>query len=102
MLQGPTLLKKLATAAKENGLDGIGLINMHGKPTTAILMHREGFGDDDIISLASSVNIRVLCLADIMNRSPPLAAGRQPKVSREDLATIVYTSGTTGRPKGLV
>jgi long-subunit acyl-CoA synthetase (AMP-forming) len=76
------------------------------------------------------LNLRVLCLADIMNASSPIpdrmvrwncnptAAGTDlittsnsyyiriahfqlslqlPHLTKDDLATIVYTSGTTGR-----
>ena len=102
MLQGPSLLKKLAKAAEDDGSESIGLRNKHGPAKTVVFMHREGIDDDEITSLASSLNMRILCLADIMNRCPPMSAQRTPKVSRQDLATIVYTSGTTGRPKGVM
>ena len=99
VLQGPTLLKKMAKAAERDGLEGIGLSNKHGPASTIVLMHREGLDDTDIASLSSSLGARVLCLVDIMNSSKPASIGALPSLTSDTLATIVYTSGTTGRPK---
>ncbi|KAL7428015.1 hypothetical protein ACHAXM_001094 [Skeletonema potamos] len=102
VLQGPTLLKKMAKAAERDCLEGIGLSNKHGPARTAVLMHREGLDDVAITSLASSLGVRVLCLADIMNSSKPIQDSVLPNLTSDTLATIVYTSGTTGRPKGVM
>ena len=91
------MLKKLAKAAEDDGLEGIGLSNKHGPAKTVVLMHREGFDDDHLSNLSSSLGLRILCLADMMNNSAPMPDKKLPKISRDDLATIVYTSGTTGR-----
>jgi long-chain acyl-CoA synthetase len=72
VLQGPSLLKKLAEAARKDGSQGIGLKNKHGDATTVVLLHREGFDDDQIGYLAASLRLRVLCLSDMMNKSSPL------------------------------
>lgn len=69
MLQGPSLLKKLAESAGKDGLDGIGLSSKHGSAKTVVMMHREGLDDDRIAYLATTLKLRVLCLADIMNAS---------------------------------
>ncbi len=99
VLHGPTLLEKMAKAAERDGLGGIGLSNKHGPASTIVLMHREGLSDTDIANLSSSLGVRVLCLVDIMNSSSPASIGSLPSLTSDTLATIVYTSGTTGRPK---
>ena len=78
---------------------GIGLSNKHGPASTVVLMHREGLDDTDIANLSSSLGVRVLCLVDVMNSSSPASIGSLPSLTSDTLATIVYTSGTTGRPK---
>ena len=97
VLQGPTLLRKMAKAAERDGLEGIGLSNKHGSPSTVVLMHREGLDDAGIQGLSSSLGVRVLCLADIMNSSKPVSVDALPSLTSDTLATIVYTSGTTGK-----
>jgi long-chain acyl-CoA synthetase len=92
----------MAKAAERDCLEGIGLSNKHGPARTAVLMHREGLDDVAITSLASSLGVRVLCLADIMNSSKPIQDSVLPNLTSDTLATIVYTSGTTGRPKGVM
>ena len=100
VLQGPTLLKKMAKAAERDGLEGIGLRNKHGPASTIVLMHREGLDDTDFARLSSSLGVRVLCLVDIMNSSKSVSISSDlPNLTSDTLATIVYTSGTTGRPK---
>jgi hypothetical protein len=72
VLQGPTLLKKLAEAAGKDGLEGVGLSSTKGTARTVVLIHREGLDDSRIAYLGTTLNLRVLCLADIMNASSPI------------------------------
>ena len=95
----------MAKAAEREGMEGIGLSSEHGSARTVVLMQREGLSDTDISRLASSLGVRVLCLVDIINSCKPLALDSvlpQDRPSSEKIATIVYTSGTTGRPKGVM
>jgi long-subunit acyl-CoA synthetase (AMP-forming) len=39
-------------------------------------------------------------LLDLVSKGTPLSAGTRPALSPADLVTVVYTSGTTGEPKG--
>ena len=55
VLQGPTLLKKMANTAERDGLEGVGLSNKHGPASTIVLMHREGLDDTDFARLSSSL-----------------------------------------------
>ena len=98
VLQGPKLLKKLAKDAKAKQLTNLGLANeSHGPVQTVILMHREKASDVDIAQMAEEVGVRIEVFGDMMkNAAPPKDL---PKLGKKDIATIVYTSGTTGRPK---
>ena len=103
VLQGPKLLKKLAASAQAAGLPGLGLSNpSHGPVRTVILMHREKATAEDIARFGAEFNVQVAVLADLMDRFTPLQENQYAEISREDVATIVYTSGTTGRPKGVM
>lgn len=103
VLQGPRLLKKLAKIAKENGLESLGLKNdSYGPVKTILLMHREKQSDADISKLAAEAGVEVHVFADLMDKATPLDSIRRPKLGPSDIATIVYTSGTTGRPKGVM
>jgi len=103
VLQGPCLLKKLAKSAKENGLENLGLKNdSYGPVKTVILMHREKQSDEDIAKLAAEAGIVVHVFADLMEKAAPIDASRRAQLGPSDIATIVYTSGTTGKPKGVM
>ncbi|GKY90979.1 hypothetical protein MPSEU_000070700 [Mayamaea pseudoterrestris] len=103
VLQGPKLLQRLATDAKAKNMPSLGLSNAkYGPLKTIILMHREKKTDDDIAKMAKQLDIDILVFSDLLAAAQPLGQSRRPKIGKEDLATIVYTSGTTGRPKGVM
>lgn len=84
-------------------MNGIGLENeSHGPVKTIILMHKEKKSVEDIEEMVTGLGIRVMVFQDLIEATSPIAAESIPFVSREDLATIVYTSGTTGQPKGVM
>lgn len=98
VLQGPRLLQRLAKDASDGSL---GLSNeKYGKVKTVVLMHREKKSDADIAEMASGLNIDVQVFADLVEAAEPIQ--NRPKLTKSDLSTIVYTSGTTGNPKGVM
>jgi long-chain acyl-CoA synthetase len=104
VLQGPKLLRKLAKDAEAKKLQNkLGLWNQkYGNVKTIILMHREKETDEAIQQLGVELGVQVSVFADLLANAAPISASRRPNLTRNDLATIVYTSGTTGRPKGVM
>lgn len=103
VIQGPKLLQKLAKNAKKNGLEKFGLKNdSFGPVKMIILMHREKMSEEDIRKIAEENGVEIKLFADLLKNTAPIDAGVLPKLGSNDIATIVYTSGTTGRPKGVM
>uniref|UniRef100_A0A7S1BQL2 AMP-dependent synthetase/ligase domain-containing protein n=1 Tax=Corethron hystrix TaxID=216773 RepID=A0A7S1BQL2_9STRA len=104
ILQGPKLLKKLAIDAKKCGLPGLGFSNeKFGAVREIVLMHKEKMTNDDIVKMVEDLeltDINVKVFSDMVEEEVPLTREEHPPVGRDDLSTIVYTSGTTGSPKG--
>lgn len=103
VLQGPRLFKKLANDAKQKNIPFLGLSNeAHGPVKTIILMHREKQTNEQIAELAQEFNLTIHVLSDLLETASPIHPANIPNIGHEDLATIVYTSGTTGNPKGVM
>lgn len=103
VLQGPALLTKLTKDAELKGLDGIGLSNeSHGPVKTIILLNKEKKSLEDITNMSQTLGIDVHVISELVENTPPLAKKDLQHIGKDDLSTIVYTSGTTGRPKGVM
>lgn len=103
VMQGPKLLEKMLKDGKKNGLEGLGLENeAHGPVKTVVLLHKEKKDEAAIAELGREAGVTVHVLADLVASAEPLSPFNLPEVDGEDLATIVYTSGTTGNPKGVM
>ncbi|CAB9530916.1 fatty-acid--[acyl-carrier-protein] ligase AEE15, chloroplastic [Seminavis robusta] len=103
VVQGPRLLQKLIKHAKATGLENLGLQNdSYGPVKTILLMHREKKSDEDIAKLAAEAGVEIKVFGDLLDAASPLDPSRRPSLGHSDIATIVYTSGTTGRPKGVM
>lgn len=107
VLQGPKLLQRLIKDAKAHNLSGVGLTNeMHGDVKTIILLNLEKKTEDQIKSIVETSipdsGITVHTLASLIRNTEPASDYDLPPLEREDLSTIVYTSGTTGKPKGVM
>ena len=103
VLQDPRLLEKLAKDAKAKGMLGLGLSNVsHGQVRHVILMNKGKKTPEQIAKMTEGVDVEVHLFGDLLSSTAPLEQSRIPKIGREDLSTIVYTSGTTGQPKGVM
>ena len=103
VIQGPRLLQKLAKDASSKGMEGLGLQNAkYGAVKTVVLLHREKKSEADIAEMSLDLGIQVLVLESLIEETKPLSPKEFPVLTENDLATIVYTSGTTGRPKGVM
>lgn len=106
VLQGVKLLKKLANDAKKLGLEHpLGLYNdSHGPVRNVILMHKEKKSNEEIAALGAELGLNIVVFSDLLESAKPMDEEdiKSIGVGKEDVATIVYTSGTTGKPKGVM
>jgi len=106
ILQGPTLFEKMAKSAPSDG-PPLGLeSDLHGPVKSILLMQNEKMTDEEISDMVARYYPanppKVTVLPSLLASPPPSAPSVDLSlVAKEDLATIVYTSGTTGRPKGV-
>jgi len=103
VLHDVNLLQKLSKYAKAKGLSNLGLSNdSFGPVKTVILMHKGKKTDDEIKALGEENGVEVRVLSELLDSTSPANYKELPTLDRSDLSTIVYTSGTTGRPKGVM
>jgi hypothetical protein len=95
VLQGPKLFKQLANDARAKQLEApLGLYNeKYGNVKTIVLLHKEKMSSQEISQLGREHNVEVHVFSDMLDRAEPMAENLRPQLGREDLATIVYTSG---------
>ena len=103
VLQDVNLLQKLSKDAKEKGVTNLGLSNdSFGPVKTIILMHKGKKTEDEIKALGEENGVEVRVLSELLDSTSPANYNEMPTLDRSDLSTIVYTSGTTGKPKGVM
>jgi len=103
VLQDVNLLQKLSKDSKAKGVTNLGLSNeSFGPVKTIILMHKGKKTTDEIKALGVENGVEVHVLSDLLDSTSPASYKEMPTLDRSDLSTIVYTSGTTGKPKGVM
>lgn len=103
VLQDVRLLQKLAKDAGAKEMGALGLKNdSFGPVKTVVLMHRGKASDDDLKALGEANGVRIEVLSDLLDSTAPANYQDLPALEKSDLSTIVYTSGTTGKPKGVM
>ena len=103
VLQGPKLLQRLKKDADVKKLSKLGLSNpKYGPVKHIILLNREKKSNEEIQTLAKELDLDIQVFGDLLESTGLISASQLPVLSKDDLSTIVYTSGTTGQPKGVM
>lgn len=111
VLQGPKLLKKLIKDAEQqqqkepnNKMSSkLGLRNdKYGPVKHVLLLNREKTSSEEIQALGQQVGIDIQFFGELLDKTGLISDSQLPILTKEDLSTIVYTSGTTGQPKGVM
>jgi long-chain acyl-CoA synthetase len=103
VLQGPKLLKQLQKDAKQRGMTKLGLKNdKYGSVKHILLLTREKTSPQEIQELSEQLGIDIQAFGDLLDKTGLISDSQLPVLKKTDLATIVYTSGTTGQPKGVM
>ncbi len=107
VMQGPKLVKRMAEDAEREGLKSpMGLSGKDGDVKEVVLLNREKYTDEMMEDLKKKfpnlLSVRISFLSDLLSAEDPLPVEEAVSVPSTALATIVYTSGTTGRPKGVM
>mmetsp|Transcript_24090 Transcript_24090/g.33867 ORF Transcript_24090/g.33867 Transcript_24090/m.33867 type:complete len:800 (+) Transcript_24090:146-2545(+) len=104
VMQGPRLLQRFAKEAESKGETKLGLSNeKYGDVKTIILMHLERKNArEDLQAMAQKWGVEIHLMSDLIKSADPISPQNAGNVGLNDLSTIVYTSGTTGQPKGVM
>jgi long-chain acyl-CoA synthetase len=103
VLQGPRLLQKLSKDANIKGLNKLGLSNpTHGPVENIILLNKEKKTTKDIDQMSKELGINIQVFGDLLETTGKIDPSNVPTLTKDDMSTIVYTSGTTGKPKGVM
>lgn len=109
VLQDAALLQKLYKDSKSSD-SPLGFTNdLYGPVQSVILMHkgRKNVAETEALvqKIATELNIKIEFFSDMLQKESNnnmMSTFDLPKVTKGDIATIVYTSGTTGHPKGVM
>lgn len=103
VVQGPKLLQKLINTPTTDNTSPLGFYNTkYGPVKTIILMNREKKTDEEIAAMAKKAGVQVYVFHDLVQSQTTATIASPVTVTLTDVATIVYTSGTTGNPKGVM